>query len=375
MGFTLVEILVALAISSVIATALAILFVSTLNSKQRVDHGAQAIENGRYAVEAFSSEAALAGYYGEYSPPPGAVQRTLTMAQICAPDLTNLAFTPAPVGGSDSVPVGIQGFDGQTANVSATLTACLPNYLAGTDAVVVRRAFTLARDPASLDPTTGVPKDVATMYLQNSGWSTSGCSTNVADPTDETRFQLNVRGTGTPGPFTLHTAACPNPVSPADPPVAVAPVRQFTVRIYYVASCNVCTPAADGVPSLKYAELSYDTATSAFVMNKNVVTVTPGVENMHVQYGVDDLLLDGAVDSYLPAESDGDLGGKSWADVIALRVSFMARALESTTGFQDTRSYDLGAGAFSVPAASRSFERKVFTTTIRLNNIAGRRES
>ncbi|MNY78544.1 hypothetical protein D3C86_2188320 [compost metagenome] len=50
----------------------------------------------------------------------------------------------------------------------------------------------------------------------------------------------------------------------------------------------------------------------------------------------------------------------------------LARNLEPTPGYTDNRSYVL-AGAAYTPGGS--FKRQLYTSTVRLNNQAGRRET
>ena len=62
-----------------------------------------------------------------------------------------------------------------------------------------------------------------------------------------------------------------------------------------------------------------------------------------------------------------------WANVVAVRINVLARNLEATTGYTDTRTYDMGAAGNLTPLGS--YKRHVYNSVIRLVNPASRRES
>jgi type IV pilus assembly protein PilW len=55
------------------------------------------------------------------------------------------------------------------------------------------------------------------------------------------------------------------------------------------------------------------------------------------------------------------------------RIYVLARSREPTQGYVDTKTYGLGAGTTLGPF-NDDYKRHVYTTTVRLPNIAGRRE-
>ena len=64
------------------------------------------------------------------------------------------------------------------------------------------------------------------------------------------------------------------------------------------------------------------------------------------------------------------------ANVVAVKLYILARANEPTAGYTDSKSYTLGSAAaetFASPA--NTFKRHLFNATIRINNVAGRRET
>jgi type IV pilus assembly protein PilW len=66
-------------------------------------------------------------------------------------------------------------------------------------------------------------------------------------------------------------------------------------------------------------------------------------------------------------------GTDELANVTAVRIYVLARSREPTQGYTDTKRYSLGAGTTLGPYGD-GFKRHVYTTTVRLPNISGRRE-
>src|SRR5215510_3810575 len=69
-GFTLVEMMVAIAISSLLLVALTTLFVNTSAARMETDRVSRQIESGRYAMGILSDDIRHAGYYGPLIDPP-----------------------------------------------------------------------------------------------------------------------------------------------------------------------------------------------------------------------------------------------------------------------------------------------------------------
>ena len=121
-GFTLPELLVAVAIGLLILAGMTTLFVRNSHAQQAVERANRQIENGRYAIDVMSVDLRNAGYYGEYDPtelptPPG-------VPDPCA--LTVGALKAA-------LPLHVQGYD-----AGAAMPGCLTDQKSGTDVLVVR---------------------------------------------------------------------------------------------------------------------------------------------------------------------------------------------------------------------------------------------
>ncbi len=310
------ELMIAITIGLILMAGMTTLIVKQSETRSELEKSSRQIENGRYAVELLWNDIEHAGFYSDYAPP-----KTVTYT---APDpcvLDNTGWTPATL----QVPVGLYGYPGTTGD--PTPSGCLLNYLANTAVLVVRRTSS-----ETIDASAAVP---GTTYMQ-----VSRCNQ------DTLPF---VMGTGG---FTLRQKDC----------LTLSPLRKYIVRIYYVSTCSECGTGADTVPTLKMAE---------FV--DGVTTTRPlveGIENMQFDYGID-TTGDGAPDSYTTSPA-----GTEWKDVMAVRINILARNIEKTSSYRDTKSYRLSAvpGVATVPATNDSFKRHAYNQLVRVINPSSRRE-
>ncbi|MES2361068.1 MAG: PilW family protein [Pseudomonadota bacterium] len=322
-GFSLVELMVALAIGLILIAGLATLFANSSQTGNEVDKSIRQIENGRYAAELLSENVGIAGYYGELVR-DGMTVATPSPATLCATTITSLGWDNA----ASTIPVAVTGL---TAAQAAALT-CLSNYKAGTAALVLRYVDTTAVAPGA--STNGSP------YLQ-----TSRCTT---DP-NATKLVFSTISSD----FTLRGLNC----------TAINTVQRYVVRIYYVASCNEC--GIDTTPTLKRAEL---------VGNQMVVApLAEGIEEVAFDYGFD-TNNDGIPDVYLgglsgvAAAADND-----WNNVVGMRLHMLTRTTETSPGFVDSKTYDLGLAGTRGPF-NDAYKRRAYTVTVRISNVAGPRE-
>ena len=319
-GFSLVELLVAIAIGLILMAGLALLFANSSQSGNEIEKSIRQIENGRYALELLNEDVSVAGYYGEIT----SNGMTLATASPCATTLADLGWDNAAL----TAPVPITGLNA----TEAAALACLSGHKANTPALVLRRV-----DPTAVAPGTATN---GSFYLQ-----TSRCST---DP-NATRFILST----TASDFTLRGLAC----------TSINTVQRYITRIYYIASCNEC--GSDTVPTLKRAEL-----------RANQIIISPLAE------GIEDVTYDFAFDTDGNGSPDTYLTGLSgvagapdndWKNVVGVRVNRLSRSTEPSAGFTDGKTYSMGLAGSQGPF-SDGYKRRAYTVTSRLNNVAGPRE-
>lgn len=324
-GLSLVELMISLTIGIVLLLGISTLVVQQNTSRSEMDKSSRQIENGRYAIQLLHDDIQLAGFYGEYSPASGVI---MTTPDPCVTIGTlgwdsNLA--------TRSVPVPIFGYAGAGADPAG----CLNNYQPNTAVLVIRRVATNPVVP-------GIPS--ATTFLQ------------VATCSAETTLTPFVFGVGG---FILRQDDC----------TTLANLWPYIVRVYYVSSCSVC--GSDNIPTLKMLEFVGG--------NQTLVPLVEGIENMQFEYGIDNVAgpplpgcaagpRDGLPDIYTSAPTIAQ-----WQDVMTVRVHLLARNNETTPGYTDEKSYNLGPAASAVSPGG-SFKRHVYSQLVRAVNPSGRRE-
>lgn len=312
----MVELMVGMAIGLILIAGLALMFANTSRSGNELDKSIRQIENGRYAVELLQEEISLAGYYAEL--PLYGVNYSLPAACDTSTAGFTLTTVPTPI-------VGITSTDS-----SAT---CLTNRITNTPAFIVHRLSTEG-DPVTLD---SVP--AGTIYVQSSRCKTDAFPFIAAAASSA--FVLNMKNCTTPNG-----------------------VRRYVSRIYYLANCSECTPS-DGIPTLTMAELRGTRMVS--------VPLVEGIENMLLEYGFD-TNRDGQPDIF-QVNLSSTPGADSWGNVVAVRINLIARTTERTAGYDDSgKTYRLGAASTSAGDTS-GFKRRVYTSTVRIKNETGRRET
>jgi type IV pilus assembly protein PilW len=341
-GFTIVELMVAIALGLLIAAGLTTIFVNNSNARSEIERGNQQIENGRYAMQLLTDDLRNAGYLAEFNP-----TRLATPAakpDACATALADLAT---------ALPLAVQGYDN-----GANAPTCLSDVRTGTDILVVRRASTCAVGETDCDAViSGAP------YFQASSCSSS---TELAssNPTNWYALQTDIAS------LTLHQKDC-NPPTAAG---TLAPTRQYRTHIYFVANND---KAGDGIPTLKRAELG----ASGF---NTVVPLVEGIENLQLEYGLDTATPTSGEPAVFNADPDGYLctGAacvNNWRNTVAVKINLLARNTTQSAGYKDrslSKSYVLGLKANgtlnSVGPFNDNYKRHAYESVVRLNNVAGR---
>ena len=332
-GTTLVELLVAMTVALLVVGTVAAIFAGTSRNRASLERAARLAENAHYAMELLRNDIAQAGYYDTLTTTAGGFAWRLR--DPCATAIGDLGWshpsgTAPPVNVRiENAPVPIFGLRAADAT-----PPCLPDRMPGTAILVVRFVGPQTTPPALA---AGMP------HLQ-----LSKCQL-------ETPNKLNLGVfSNVPADFTLRNVGC----------ATVADVKRFTVRAYYVATCDRC--GIDTIPTLKRAELTGDG-----------IAVTPlaeGIENLQIEYGLD-ANGDGTPDRYLDIP-DAGLGAAfgEWSNVMAVRIYLVARSIDIEHGYTDTKEFDLGLAGRKA-AANDGFKRTMLTSLVRPMNLAGPRET
>jgi len=327
-GLSLIEMMISISIGLFLLAGLVGIFVNSSQTSAELSKSAQQVENGRFAMQTLADDLTLAGYYGHYAPPAATAKPD--PCAITAADLT-AAVAPA-------LRMPVQAYN---APATSPIPPCLPvaNHVAFTDIMVVRRA-----DTKETDTTLGNQFEIGRIYIQAS-----------PDPDAQPLIQA---ATTIAGPLTLFTLKKKDN--------SIAPVRKLHVHIYFISPCSqVCTGGAgdDAIPTLKRIEL-----TSAGLQ---VVPIAEGIENLQFDYGLD---ADGDGAPETPFVEDPGTPA-NWTNVVALRVALLARNVESSPGYADGKTYNLGQFVSVTPTgAAAPFKRHAYTGLVRVVNTSARRE-
>lgn len=369
-GFTLVELMVSLAISLVILAALVALFVNTNRSNREFERANSMIENGRLTVQVLENDIIHAGFWSTHVPEFD----DQTLSGIAPTDVPTLVPDPClPYANwdddldGDGDPDQRKGMIGVPVQVYEDAVVCggvIQNKLANTDILVVRHAETCV---PGLSP--NCEADVpGKLYFQ-----TGRCTTDLAN------YVLDTAG------FTLRQRDC----------AAAAEKRKFVSNIYYVRSYAVAP--GDGVPTLVRSR--FDVGAGGNLEHLPAEPLIEGIEGFRVELGIDDLSETNAAVDYTQAVAWEDPDSRTTAtnrgdgvpdgnflrcttlapcnlgellNITAVRVHVLARSPQESPGYTDTKTYAFG-GAGNLGPFNDGFKRHLFVTTVRLPNFAGRR--
>ncbi len=346
-GFSLVELMVAVVLGLFLVIGLISLIVSNTRTRSELDKSSQQIENGRFALQLLSEDIQHAGFTGT------TLTRTAgSVAQVapspCPTSVAALGYAAA-AGYAASVPYSVSG---TTAALSAS---CIdqPHNVANTPVLIVTRLSTATTSIGSVS--------APAAYLQR-----STCAT------DTVPFTIAAGSAGSGG-FTRTDTTC----------TAKAELRAVMQHVYFLSTCSVCSPS-DGLPTLKVAEYV-----------NGAMQITPlveGIQDLQVEYGID-MDNNGSPDCYTsnpaspPAAEvavakcpqttpayDWANAAANWSNVVAVRVLVLARNNDTSGGWTDTRTYDMGLAKGTVGPFNDRYKRHVYSAVARLYNIAGQRE-
>lgn len=329
-GLSLVELMIAITIGLLILAGVISVFVNASGARNEIERTSRQIENGRYALEVLTDDLRMAGYYGEFSAgsgTPGA------LPDPCSVD---------PAVWRTAMPLHLQGYAS-----GATMPSCLPGTLkSDSPALVVRRVRGCIAGVAGCDAVAS-----AKGYLQ-----VALCPTEAKEPT--TQYVLDVGS----GSFPLHLKDC----------TTIADRREYRVHIYFLGTTN---GAGQNIPTLKRMELAGNTFTETALVE--------GIERLHIEYGID-TNGDGLPDVYQPNPTTYNCATPpaceptaltNWTNVMTAQLFVLARNIDPTPGYSDTKTYTLGSLNVTPDAAYLNHRRHVYTSVVRIINPAGRRDT
>lgn len=169
-GFSLVELLIAVALGIILSWAIMDVTLNASKTDREVQLTSEVIENGRYATDLLRNEIRLAGYFGNYinySSGAAAQPNPCTSPMTVAVLTQGMTF---PTFGLNNVAAGSQVCSGQV-------------VLTGSDAFLVRRIDTEITPVASLSPTQHYFQSTPQVMVLNTGNNVASFSLKKKDGT------------------------------------------------------------------------------------------------------------------------------------------------------------------------------------------------
>lgn len=328
-GLSLVELLVAMAVSLVLLGGIYQIFFSSTTTYSVNENFSRLQENARFAMSFLEQDVRQAGYRG------------------CRNDsatFSNLLNDPTVFINNFAMP--LEGFEANGKSWKPTLPTVVTLPRQGSDVLALRNQLEgtvsyLLQDMVAFDDILVIPPGTKDTPFKSAG----GDLAMLSDCQGATVFHVPafdfaagkvshlVRAGATGKPEDLDRLYQRN-----------TEVSRVATVLYYVRN------SPEGIPCL-YRKIGSDDAAA----------LVEGVESMHILYGVDDDN-DQAADRYLAASTT-----LPWQRVVSLRVGLLLRSLtEVTRGEIDSQVYNVNGQAIG-PMNDRHF-RQVFLTTIGLRN-------
>jgi prepilin-type N-terminal cleavage/methylation domain-containing protein len=232
-----------------------------------------------------------------------------------------------------------------------------------------------------------------------------------ATPPDGTTTYVIVEDLLATNGFSLHERGADCATAPA------ALKRKFVSNIFFIR--DYADTAGDGIPTLVRSE--FDPSGTPALAHQAAVALVPGIERFAVELGVDNSVArcglntavdysqpvakvdpascaanvdssrntlptnrgDGNPDQFIRCTAAAPCTPAQLANVVAVKLYVLVRNTETSAGYTDTKTYCMSSldASGNCPAANLAgpfndrYKRHIFTTTVRLTNVSGRRET
>jgi len=313
-GFTLVEIMVTMLLSLVLAAAIVTVFVNNSHSFSQDDNALRMQDDARYALQQIAFDLSMAGHYAELLTPAAVtLDGSLAIGLDCGPaGVNNWTYqTTDPATGQS---LSLVGMDNVTSAQVVASHACFlaDEVLPGTDVVSIKRV-------AGAETTTFRNGGV---YLQTNG--TVG---------------LLYRSPMTAAP------AVPVPLPRTE--------WEYRPAIYYIRQwANVL---GDNIPTLCRKVLGGVGPTNL------TECIATGIEDLQIEYGID-TSNNGNPNMYTPTPTLAEM-----QRVVSARIFLLARTTELDVRHTNQKTISISNAPDYTP--NDSFHRRVFSTTVAVQNI------
>jgi len=365
-GFTLVELMIAVALSAILLNGVIQLFVSSKQSYRVADGLGRMQETARYALDVLAQDIRQAGFL------PCRISKNSAGIDQVANVLNDND------GKFDFFGTPIQGFEGSVSTFPAefpVVGSTPANRLAGSDGLRLLKGGSDVYSVVSHNPPSAQFKLNASHSIED------GDILLVCDHENASIFQVtnanqaNVTivhnsGTGTPGNCSKFLGyAGPGDCNVDDHAYGTgSQVVSFDSIIYYIGPSLSNEDSGRNIPdtnSLYRRSLGNNNGTNQFGAAQELVE---GIETMQIVYGVA-ATPNGAAIRYTSANN---IPAAEWANVVSVRIGLLLHTPEEVADTNDTRSYGIvgtsvsSQGTVSYPTDRR--QRYVFSETIQIRN-------
>lgn len=437
-GLSLIELMIAIAIGMVVVGALLALFLNVTRTNSEMAKMNRQIENGRFAIQLLQDDIVHAGFWGNYVPQFDdltAVAAPLD-APSALPDPC-LAYTPAnwtTTYISNLIGIPVQANAGtcgviasQQANTDVLVVrhaqTCLPGVGNCENESAGKLYFQSTLCEQEVSATAQQPNTSTTLKLNASASATddyyNGATVRIIAGTGVGQSRTITDYDGTSKVATIDPAGAAWATIPDNSSIyafgfgymlgtsghifhnmnctTLADKRKFVSSIYYIRDYAV--DPGDGIPTLMRSSFDLSGVTLA---HQDAQPLIEGIQGFRVEYGIDAQSDSGGAVNYTAPivwadplnkisptnRGDGIPEGNyvnaasvtcnsaadcNAANVVAVRIHVLARSLEATQGYTDSKIYQLGGTTMG--PFNDNFKRHVFSTTVRLANPAGRRDT
>lgn len=338
-GFSVIELMVAVAISMLLLSGVVAIFVSSKSSYETNERFSRIQENGRFALNALMTDVRSSGFVGCARQP-----NYLSTSLKNADTTLQWNFLAGPIAGFEAT-----GTDTWAPAMDASITG----PLSGSDVLVVRVPV---RERLPTPLTASMASSTGTLQVAaGTGWVAGDIALAYSCEAISVFQVTNFSGTGVIS-HAANLGALPqnanNNLSYTYRQQVTSVIPVETV-VYYIAPSTRVGDADDPLAA----------GTNSLWRKRGIGAaqeLIEGIEQMQLQYGVD-TSGDEIVDEYRTADAVTD-----WNDVLSVSVAMLVRSLDEYGTDTDARTYTLLDVDVAAPADRRM--REVFTATASIRN-------
>ena len=313
-GVTLIELMIAMALSLVLSIAVITVFTTNSRSFNQDENILRLTDDARHALREIAFELSMAGHYADLLI-PGSVTPDdgLTLSTDCGPIGTDDWMYQTVVPGTGTF-LSVVSIDNATTGDAVANFTCInaSEFQVGSDIVSIKRVAGVR---------TAVPSN-GRVYLRTNG-------------TVGLLFKHPIS--------TTPTIDVPLPNSD----------WEYRPSVFFIR--NYADSAGDGIPTLCKKVLG------GAQPGMTTECIATGIEDLQVEYGID-TSGDGFANAYVADPTQAQM-----QTVVAARIFLLARTVENDIRYDNDKTYNVSNAVPFTPGDN--FHRRVLSTTVAIQNI------